>query len=105
MLQFEIFSLLLFSRVRLFVTPWTAALQASLSFTISQSLLRLMSVESVIPSNQLILSLSLSTFKETRGPDNAPGHPPHLQEETRPHASGEFPWRMGVLSPGWSVVH
>ena len=50
-------------------------------------------------------SLSLSTFKETRGPDNAPGHPPHLQEETRPHASGEFPWRMGVLSPGWSVVH
>ena len=35
--------------------PWTAVHQASLSFTISQSLLKLMSVESVIPSNQLIL--------------------------------------------------
>ena len=37
------------SHVRLFVTPWTAAHQASLSFTISQSLLKLMSIESVIP--------------------------------------------------------
>ena len=38
------------SRVRLFATPWTAAHQASLSFTISQSLLRLTAIESVIPS-------------------------------------------------------
>ena len=37
------------------VTPWTAACQASLSITNSQSLLKLMSVESVMPSNQLIL--------------------------------------------------
>ena len=37
------------------VTPWTAAHQASLSFTISQSLLNLMSIESVMPSNHLIL--------------------------------------------------
>ena len=36
-------------------TPWTAALQASLSFTISQNLLKLMSIESVMPSNYLIL--------------------------------------------------
>ena len=36
-------------------TPWTAACQASLSFTISQSLLKLMSIESVMPSNHLIL--------------------------------------------------
>ena len=36
-------------------TPWTAAHQASLSFTISQSLLQLMSIESVMPSNHLIL--------------------------------------------------
>ena len=36
-------------------TPWTAALQASLSITISQSLLKLMSIESVMPSNHLIL--------------------------------------------------
>ena len=48
--------ILLFSRcVRLFVTPWTAACQASLSFTISQSFLKLMSIESVMPSNHLIL--------------------------------------------------
>ena len=37
------------------VTPWTAARQASLSITNSQSLLKLMSIESVMPSNQLIL--------------------------------------------------
>ena len=43
------------SRVRLFVTPWTAALQASLSWTISQSLPKFMSIESVMPSNHLIL--------------------------------------------------
>ena len=43
------------NRVQLFVTPWTEAHQASLSFTISQSLLRLMSIELVIPSNHLIL--------------------------------------------------
>jgi len=39
----------------LFVTPWTAASQASLSFTISQSLLKFISIESVMPSNHLIL--------------------------------------------------
>ena len=43
------------SHVRLFVTPWTAARQASLSITISQYLLTLTSIESVIPSNHLIL--------------------------------------------------
>ena len=43
------------SRVRLFATPWIAARQASLSITNSQSLLRLMPVELVIPSNHLIL--------------------------------------------------
>ena len=41
--------------VLLFVSPWTAVCQASLSFTISQTLLKLMSIESVIPSNHLIL--------------------------------------------------
>ena len=44
----------LLSHVRLFVNPWTAACQASLSFSISQSLLKLMSIESVMPSNHLI---------------------------------------------------
>ena len=43
------------SRVRLFVTPWTAARQASLPITNSQSLPKLMSIESVMPSNYLIL--------------------------------------------------
>ena len=43
------------SAVQLFVTPWTEAHQASLSFTISWSLLRLVSIESVMPSNHLIL--------------------------------------------------
>ena len=43
------------SPVSLFATPWTAAHQASLSFTISQSLLKLLSIESMMPSNCLIL--------------------------------------------------
>ena len=48
-------SVQLHSRVQLFVTPWTAARQASLSITNSQSLLKLMFIESVMPSNCLIL--------------------------------------------------
>ena len=44
---------------RLFATSWTAACQASLSIIISWSLLKLMSIKSVIPSNHLILCLSL----------------------------------------------
>ena len=61
------------SHVRLFATPWTAAHQTSLSTTNSQSLLKLMSIESVMPSNLLILCcpiplppsifLSISLFK------------------------------------------
>ena len=51
-------SLLLFS-VRIFATPWTAVRQASLSFTISQSLLKFMSIEFVILSNHLILCCPL----------------------------------------------
>ena len=43
------------SHVQLFATPWTAACQASLSFTISPSLIRFMSIKSVMPSNHLIL--------------------------------------------------
>ena len=47
------------SCVRLFATPWTAARQASLSITISQSSLKLTSIESVMPSSHLILCRSL----------------------------------------------
>ena len=48
-------SVQLLSRVQLFVTPWTAARQASLSITNSRSLLKLMSIKSVMPWNHLIL--------------------------------------------------
>ena len=51
----KISSVQLFSRVRLFETPWTAVRQASLSITNSQSLLQLMPIESVMPSNHVIL--------------------------------------------------
>jgi len=47
------------SCVQLFVTPWTAAYQAFLSFTIFQSLLKVMSIELVMPSNHLILCCPL----------------------------------------------
>ena len=50
---------MLLSRVWLFVTPWTTALQASLSFTVSLSLLKLIPIESVMPSNDLILCCPL----------------------------------------------
>ena len=51
----QFISVQLLIRVQLFVTPWTAAHQASLSITKSQSLPKLMSIESVMPSNHLIL--------------------------------------------------
>ena len=52
-------SVLLFSHVWLYATPWTAANQTSLSFTISLSVLKLMSLKSVLPSNHLILCCPL----------------------------------------------
>ena len=58
------------SHVQLFVTLWTPACRASLSFTISRSLLKLMPIESVMPSNHLILCHPLlllsSTFSSIR---------------------------------------
>ena len=57
LVQFSLVHLL--SRVWLFVTPWTAAHQASLSITNSRSLLKLMSIESVMPSNHLRLCCPL----------------------------------------------
>ena len=47
------------SHVRLFATPWTTARHASLSITNSQSLLKFMTIESVMPSNRLIFCHSL----------------------------------------------
>ena len=64
------------SRVQLFVTPWTAACQDYLSIANSQSLLKLMSLESVIPSNHLILCRPLlllpSIFPSIRVFSNKP---------------------------------
>ena len=58
------------SRAQLFATPWTAACQPSLCFTISQSLLNLMSFEPAVPSNHLVLCcpllLLLSVFPSIR---------------------------------------
>ena len=79
------------SRVRLFVTPWIAAQQASLSITNSQSLLKLMSIKSVMPSSHLILCRPLLLL---------PPIPP---------ASGSFPmsqlWASGGQSTGVSASH
>ena len=58
------------SCVRLFATPWTAACQPSLSFTISQSLLKLMSIESVMPSNHLILCCTHAMLEITQKASN-----------------------------------
>ena len=69
-LPFQFSSIQSLSRVRLFVTPWTAARQASLSITNSRSLLKFMSIESVMPSDHLILChpllLLLSIFPSIR---------------------------------------
>ena len=56
---FQLSSVQSLSHVRLFVTPWTTEHQASLSITNSQSLLKLVSIESMMPSNHLILCCPL----------------------------------------------
>ena len=69
-------SVLSLSHVRLFATAWTAARQASLSITNSQSLLKLMSIVSVMPSNHLILCQPLlfppSIFRSIKVFSNEP---------------------------------
>ena len=73
------------SGVWFFVTPWTAACQPSLSFTISWSLLKLMSIESMMPSKYLILCLPFSSC-----PQSFP-------------ASGSFQMSWFFASGGWST--
>ena len=58
-------SVQLLSHVQLFATPWTTARQASLSITNSGSLLKLISIKSVVPSNHLILCCSLLLLSPT----------------------------------------
>ena len=68
------------SHVRLFVTPWTTTRQASLSITNSQSLLKLTSIELVMPSNHLILRILLQRAR--------PGFDPWV---------GKIPWKRERL--------
>ena len=81
----DLTSVQLLSCVRLFETPWTAARQASLCITNSQSLLKLMSSESVMPSNHLILFPPFSS---------------HLQSFS---ALGSFPMSQFFTSRGQSI--
>ena len=74
-----------FSRVQLFATPWTAAHQALLFFTISPSLLKLISIESVMPSKHLVLC-----------------HPLPLCPQSFT-ASGSFPMSQLFTSVGQSI--
>ena len=74
MFIFQVSSVQSLSSVRLFATPWTAAHEASLSIIYSWNLLKLMSTESVMPSNHLIfchpLLLPPSIFPSIRGFSN-----------------------------------
>ena len=89
----------LLSRVRLFATPWTAACQASLSITSSQNLLKLMSMELVMPSNPLILCCPLLLqatwwlllYKETTVLST---------QEVRAVTLRLVPWHLWVFLPG-----
>ena len=80
----RLFVVQLLRRVQLFATPWTAACQASLSFTISWSLLKLMSFELVMPSNHLILCCPFSWLQSFP-------------------TSGSFPMRQLFTSGGQSI--
>ena len=76
----------LLSHIWLFATPWTPAQKASLSFTISLSLLKLMSTELVMPSNHLILCTPFSFC-----PQSFP-------------ASGSFPMNWLFVSDGQNII-
>ena len=71
------------SHVWLFVTPWTAARQASLSITNSWSLLKLMSIELVMPSNHLILCDGYGRVKPRSTTRNHNGTTTTQQKDTK----------------------
>ena len=82
------------SHVQLSVTPWTAARQASLSFTVSRSLLKLLSTESMMPSNHLILCHPLLLLPSAGSPPLGGGR--GSGDEIR---RGKGSWQEG---PSWS---
>ena len=88
-------SVQLLSHVQLFATPWTAARQASLSFTISWSLFKLMSIESVMSSNHFIpLFLLSSIFPSIRVFSNEF----HLHQEALSIRWPKY-WSFSFISP------
>ena len=95
------------SRVRLFATPWIAARQASLTITNSRSLLRLMSIESVIASSHLILCHPLLLLTSNRPPPPASGSFPMSQLFTRGGQSTGVSALASVLpknTQDWSLL-
>ena len=87
------FAVQLLSCVQLFATPRTAAHQASLSFTIAWSLLKLMSIELVMPSNHLILSLITWTFEIS--------FPAGVRERKEKRQRGFDTWRTCTPAVSW----
>ena len=83
-LGWETWLVVLFSCVQVFATPWAAACQAPLSFTTSRSLLKLMPIESVMPSNHLMLGLR-------------PGAPPWAPSTALHLPSLSCAWQLGVV--------
>ena len=98
------------SRVCLFAAPWTAARQASLSFTVSQSLLKLMSIESVMPSNHLILCRPLplppSIFPSIGVFSSESAFHTGAQSTGASASASVFPmYIQGWLTLGWFDLH
>ena len=81
------------SHLRLFVTPWIAARQASLSITISQSSLKLMSIELVMPSSHLILIVTYHFLREKKQTPSLDSHSDCVKDQLLPipvsHSWGE----------------
>ena len=102
-------SVQLLSHVRLFATPWIAARQASLSIANSRSLLKLMSIKSVMPSNHLILCCPLllppSTFPSIRVFSNESVFPIRCQRIGVSASASDFSMNIQDWSPlewtGW----
>ena len=101
---FQFSSVRSLTHVQFFATPWTAACQASLSITNSQSLLKLMSIESVMPSNHLILCHPLlllpSIFPSIRVFSNDSVLHIRWSKFQLQHQSFQWIFRTDVLSQG-----
>ena len=86
------------SHVQLFATPWTAECQASLSFTISRSLVKLLSIESVMPSNHLILCCPFSSCLQSFSPSGSfPMSQFFISGDQSIGASASVPPKKGIL--------